>query len=107
MEEPVNKGRWVGGVLRLMGRALVPHPTRHPYPPLPTRTHSGKRLHAGRNGLSAWPLGAFQALGAKTSLRNWRSVEGVGVLHGKAGVLAQTGQEGSRWEHRPPSWRTG
>lgn len=35
MEEPVNKGRWVGGVLRLVGKALVPHPIRCPQPLLP------------------------------------------------------------------------
>lgn len=54
------------------------------------RTHSGKRLCAGRSGLAAWPLGAIQAPRAEAFLGGCRSIEGLRVLH--EGVGAQPGQ---------------
>lgn len=103
----MNKGRRVGGVLRTVGRALAPTPsgalTHHSL----TRTHSGKRLHAGGSGMAARPLGAIQAPGAEAFWGNCRSVERFGVLHGEVGGPARAGQESGRWEYRQSTWRTG
>ena len=82
LEEPVDKNRELGGVLRLVGRALVPAPMGAPHP----RTHSGKRLCAGGSRLAAGPFGGVQALGTEAFLGSGRCVEGFGVLHGEVGA---------------------
>lgn len=103
----MDKRRWLGGALSpgpppRRAPRLPPH-TRYPL----THTHSRKRLRTGRSGLAAWPLGAIQAPGAEAFWGSCRRIEGFGVLHGEAGGPAWAGQEGSRWEHRRPTRRTG